>query len=59
MQVKVEVKYKRHVSIALTLKAHLISQQDKDNILSWLPLPDDEDGDEKSSVGACPHQVLH
>jgi len=48
-RVRVEVKYRQRVSFALTLKAHVITQQEKDNILAWC-LEDSADQDKKKPV---------
>lgn len=36
-KVRVEVRYRQRVAVPITVKAHLVTQQDKDNILAWLP----------------------
>jgi len=36
-RVRVDVRYRSRVGIPVTVKAHLITQQDKDNVLAWLP----------------------
>jgi hypothetical protein len=34
--VRSEVKYQSHVNMAVTLRAHVITQQERDNIHTWL-----------------------
>lgn len=48
-KVRVEVKYSGAVSLPLTLRAFLLSQQDKDNVLAWQP--DDGSDDKAVQVG--------
>ncbi|GIL47568.1 hypothetical protein Vafri_4360 [Volvox africanus] len=42
-KVRLEVQHRGAVSLPVTLRAHVLSQQDKDQIRSWLP-PDDAAG---------------
>ena len=51
-KVKVEVKYRNQVSVPLTLRAFIVTQHDKDNILSWQPDDLDQDKVRVDGVGA-------
>lgn len=52
-KVRVEVKHRGNVSLPLTLRAHVLNQQDKDDISRWMPAQgrdDESDREDKAST---------
>jgi hypothetical protein len=46
-KVQLEIKHRSPLLLPVTLRAHVVTQQDMDDIAAWIPLPAQKSGDEK------------